>query len=59
LEPVDLEIHQPRLVKLEAQMAEAFEHSTLPDEPTTFDTLDDYVVRARLELGQHGRVLET
>ncbi len=51
LEPTDLETHQPRLAQLEAQMAEAFEHSTLPDEPTTFDALDDYVVRARLALG--------
>ncbi len=59
LEPADLKTHQPRLIQLETQMAEAFERSTLPDEPTTFDALDDYVVRARLELGQHGRVLET
>ena len=59
LEPADLETHRPRLVQLEAHMAEAFEQSTLPDKPTTFDALDDYVVRARLELGQHGRVLET
>jgi predicted nucleotidyltransferase len=59
LGPADLETHHPRLVQLEAQMAEAFEQSALPDEPTTFDALDHYVVRARLELGQHGRVLET
>ncbi len=58
LEPADLETHHPRLAQLEAQMAEAFEQSALPDEPTTFDALDDYVVRARLELGQHERVLE-
>ena len=46
--PGDLENHRPQLTALEAQLAEAFERSTLPDEPTTFQALDDYVVRARL-----------
>jgi predicted nucleotidyltransferase len=49
----ELETHRPQLTGLEAQLAEAFESSTLPDEPTTFQALDDYVVRARFELGHH------
>ncbi len=52
--PGDIDIHQPRLAQLEKQLDEAFERCTLPEEPTTFSALDDYVVRARLELGQRG-----
>lgn len=47
--PGDLDVHRPRLAQLEKQLAEAFERCTLPEEPTTFSALDDYVVRARLE----------
>lgn len=52
--PSDLETHHMQLARLEAQMAEAFEQSRLPDEPTTFSELDDFVVRVRLELGTDG-----
>ena len=43
--------HGPTLDRLQAQLASAFETSTLPEEVTTFEDLDDFVVRARLELG--------
>ena len=45
--------HQPQLERLLQHLEEAFEHSTLPDEPSTYPQLDDFVVRARLTLGQH------
>lgn len=44
--------HRPLLDALQAQLAEAFESSQLPDEVTSFDALDDFVVRARMELGR-------
>lgn len=44
--------HAPRLDALTQRMGEEFERSTLPDEVTTFDALDDFVVRARMELGR-------
>ena len=53
--PADLEIHHPRLLTLETQLTEAFDHSDLPDEPTTYQALDDFVVRVRLQLGGHER----
>jgi len=52
--PSDFETHHTQLARLEAQMAEAFEQSRLPDEPTTFSELDEFVVRVRLELGTDG-----
>lgn len=45
--------HQPQLDRLVQRLEEAFEHSPLPDEPSTYQQLDDFVVRARLSLGQH------
>ncbi len=45
--------HQPQLDRLLRRLEEAFEHSSLPDEPSTYPQLDDFVVRARLKLGQH------
>ncbi len=45
--------HQPQLDQLAQRLEEAFEHSHLPDEPSTYPQLDDFVVRARLRLGQH------
>ena len=44
--------HLPKLDTLQIQLEEAFKHSTLPEEVTTFAALDDYVVRARMELGR-------
>lgn len=52
--PDELATHRPQLASLEAHMATAFEQCALPNEPTSFQALDDYVVRARLELGRHG-----
>jgi uncharacterized protein len=43
--------HRQALDSLHHDLAQAFEHSRLPDEVTVFDDLDDFVVRARLELG--------
>lgn len=44
--------HRSTLDSLQEQLADAFESSRLPDEVTSFDALDDFVVRARLELGR-------
>jgi predicted nucleotidyltransferase len=54
LAPTDLTTHQPQLDRLMARLEQAFQDSHLPDEPTTYTALDDFVVRARLKLGQHG-----
>jgi len=43
--------HFPTLDRLEAEMLEAFKGSKLPEEVTNRPALDDYVVRARMELG--------
>ncbi len=48
-----LTVHQPQLDRLLARLEQAFNNSHLPDEPSTYAALDDYVVRARLKLGQH------
>lgn len=48
----ELALHESRFDALEARMQAAFEASSLPDEPTTRPALSDFVVRARLELGQ-------
>lgn len=53
LAPHEMNEHQPQLDRLRQQMETAFERSTLPDEPTTTPQLDDFVVRARLALGQY------
>lgn len=42
-------IHDAELDLLEAQLAQAHAASTLPDEPTTADALDDFVRRVRLQ----------
>lgn len=49
----ELPVHLAQLARLEADLAAAFVASTLPDEPTSLDALDDFVVRVRLELGHH------
>jgi len=48
----EADAHCSALDRLEERIDEAFEASELPEEPTTFDALDDFVVRARLELGR-------
>lgn len=49
----DLTQHQPQLDRLLARLEQAFNESHLPDEPSTYAALEDYVVRARLKLGQY------
>lgn len=51
LDPEETRLHLGSLDRLEEELMEAFETSTLPDEPTTFDLLSDFVVRAATELG--------
>lgn len=53
LEDHEMAEHQPQLDRLLQRLEAAFEHSSLPDEPSTYQQLDDFVVRARLTLGQH------
>jgi len=48
LAPSELDAHALVLDRLEAALADAHEHSSLPEEPTTRRELDDLVVRARL-----------
>jgi len=43
--------HRSRLDALEGELEAAFESSPLPAKPTSFDALDDFLVRARLALG--------
>ncbi len=45
----DLGLHEPVLDKLEAELRNAHDRSSLPEEPTTIDALDDLVFRLRLE----------
>lgn len=47
----EAETHTDRLDALEAKLHEAFERSTLPEKVTSWEALNDFVVRARLELG--------
>jgi predicted nucleotidyltransferase len=49
--PDDLERFRLLLEGLERELGEAYEQSTLPELPSTLAALDDFVVRARLELG--------
>jgi hypothetical protein len=51
LEEGEWEAHQPAADRLDQELQSAFEHSRLPDEPVGVPALDDYVVRACLELG--------
>ena len=51
LAPGEVAEHLPALDSLQARLLSAFETCDLPDEVTSLDALDDFVVRARLELG--------
>ena len=53
LQPGELAAHLAELGRLESDLAAAFEASTLPEAPTTLAALDDFIVRARLELAPH------
>jgi uncharacterized protein len=50
LQPGELTAHLAELGRLERDLAAAFAASTLPAAPTTLAALDDFIVRARLEL---------
>ncbi len=50
LQPDEITVHLTELDRLATELAAAFEASTLPEQPTTWEALDDFVVRARLEL---------
>ena len=45
----DLEEHGALLDQLETALERAHEKSSLPEEPTAVDALNDFVVRIRLE----------
>jgi hypothetical protein len=49
----ELPPHLVQLARLDADLAAAFDDCALPDAPTSLDALDDFVVRARMELGNH------
>lgn len=48
----EAEYHRAKLDHLQERLAQEFASSQLPDEVSSFDHLDDFVVRARLELGR-------
>lgn len=50
LPPGELASHLGELCQLEGRLAAAFESSVLPEVPTSLAALDDFIVRARLEL---------
>ncbi|MEM6673727.1 MAG: nucleotidyltransferase domain-containing protein [Planctomycetota bacterium] len=52
LDDGEAEGHRTALDALQEQLAAAFESSSLPDEVTSFDALDDFVVGACMELGR-------
>lgn len=49
LEGADLALHGPVLDRLEAELAQAHDRSSLPEEPTTAAALEELVIRVRLE----------
>lgn len=49
IDAAELALHTPRLLALEEALQRAHDASSLPLEPTTHHTLDDFVVRLRLE----------
>jgi hypothetical protein len=51
LDPTEMLEHGARLDGLDQELEAAYEGSTLPEEPTTVEELDDFVVQARLGLG--------
>lgn len=53
LQPGELTGHLTELDRLTTELTAAFEASTLPEQPTTWDALDDFVVRVRLELAPY------
>jgi uncharacterized protein len=53
LQPGEMEAHLAELNRLENALAAAFDASTMPERPATLAALDDFVVRARLELAPH------
>jgi len=46
----EAEAHRPRIDELLARLDEAFEKSALPEKPTNFAALNDFVIRIRKEI---------
>lgn len=55
LEPSELSSHERLLDELEASLHAAHARSSLPEEPTTQDALEDMVIRLRLETAGAGQ----
>lgn len=55
LDHQDIVQHGALLDRLEAQLHEAHQASRLPEEPTSADALQDFVVRIRLDAARSGR----
>jgi predicted nucleotidyltransferase len=53
LQPSELASHLDELTRLESDLTTAFEATALPDRPATLAALDDFIVRARLELAPY------
>lgn len=53
LQPGELTTHLTELDRLATELDAAFAASTLPERPTTWEALDDFVVRARMELAPY------
>lgn len=49
LSDADVALHERHLDRLESELNAAHDRSQLPDEPTTVDALNDFVVRLRLQ----------
>lgn len=49
LDGAEIALHDRQLNRLEATLEEAYSESRLPNESTTAQALDDFVVRLRLE----------
>jgi predicted nucleotidyltransferase len=53
LQPGELAAHLAELDRLDGELTAAFDASALPERPTTLAALDDFIVRARLELAPY------
>lgn len=48
----EAEVHEPRIDELLTRLDSAFEKSWLPEKPTNFPTLNEFVIRIRKEMGR-------
>jgi len=51
----EAEAHRPRIDELLARLDDAFEKSALPEKPTNFAALNEFVIRTRKEISQRGQ----